>query len=258
MVTYMELFSLKGKTAVVTGGAGLLGREIVKALIDCGATVYIADTDERTAENEKRDKEAKFVFLDITNEDSVDNVITNIANDCGKIDILVNSAYPRTRDWGLRFEKVSFSSWKANIDAHLGGYFICCQKIAEHMKKQRGGTIINIGSIYGVVAPDFSIYDGTEMTMPVAYSAIKGGIIALTNYIATYYGNYNIRANTISPGGIFDNQPESFVEKYSRKTPLGRMGLPREIAGSVVFLASEASSYITGQNIIVDGGWTAW
>ncbi|MEK7333547.1 MAG: SDR family oxidoreductase, partial [Nitrospirota bacterium] len=121
-----------------------------------------------------------------------------------------------------------------------------------------GGTIINLASIYGVVAPDFSIYEGTEMTMPVAYSAIKGGIIALTRYIATYYAKYNVRANTVSPGGIFDNQQETFVKRYSDKTPLGRMGSPSEVTGAVVFLASEAASYITGQNLIVDGGWTAW
>jgi NAD(P)-dependent dehydrogenase (short-subunit alcohol dehydrogenase family) len=126
------------------------------------------------------------------------------------------------------------------------------------MRRQGGGVIINLASIYGVSAPDFSIYEGTEMTMPVAYSAIKAGIIALTKYIATYYGRYNVRANTISPGGIFDNQPKSFVEKYSGKTPLGRMGTPKEVASVVIFLASDGSSYITGQNLLVDGGWTVW
>ena len=126
------------------------------------------------------------------------------------------------------------------------------------MKQQGGGTIINLASIYGGVAPDFSMYEGTEMTMPAAYSAIKGGIIALTKYIATYYARYQVRANVISPGGIFDNQQQAFVEKYSEKTPLGRMGTPFDVAGAVVFLASDASSYITGQNLIIDGGWTAW
>jgi NAD(P)-dependent dehydrogenase (short-subunit alcohol dehydrogenase family) len=126
------------------------------------------------------------------------------------------------------------------------------------MAKQRGGAIINLASIYGNVAPDFSIYEGTEMTMPVAYSAIKGGIIALTRYIATYYAHYNVRANTVSPGGIFDHQKPSFVERYSKKTPLGRMARPEEIVGAVVYLASDASSYVTGHDLIVDGGWTAW
>ena len=126
------------------------------------------------------------------------------------------------------------------------------------MKEQGGGSIINIGSIYGTVAPDFSIYAGTEMTMPVAYSAIKGGIIALTRYIATYYGSSNIRANVVSPGGIIDRQAQTFIDRYIEKTPLDRMGTPPDVAGAVLFLASDASAYITGQNLLVDGGWTAW
>jgi NAD(P)-dependent dehydrogenase (short-subunit alcohol dehydrogenase family) len=126
------------------------------------------------------------------------------------------------------------------------------------MKKHGGGSIINLASIYGIVAPDFSIYEGTELTMPVAYASIKAGIIALTKYIATYFGHDNIRANTVSPGGIYDNQPPSFVDKYSRKTPLGRMGNPSEIVGAVIYLASDASSFVTGHNLTVDGGWTAW
>ena len=126
------------------------------------------------------------------------------------------------------------------------------------MKRQGGGSIINFASIYGVVAPDFSIYEGTDMTMPVAYSAIKGGIITLSKYFATYYGGDNIRVNAISPGGIFSGQAESFVDRYAQKTPMKRMGTPEEIAGAVVFLSSNASSYVTGQNLLVDGGWTAW
>src|SRR3989304_8747593 len=147
---------------------------------------------------------------------------------------------------------------KVNVDNHLGGYFVMCKETAMIMKERGGGSMINLASIYGVVAPDFSIYEGTEMTMPVAYASIKAGVIAMTKYIATYFGTHNIRANVISPGGIHDNQAPSFVEKYSRKTPLGRMGKPHEIVGAVIYLASDASSYVTGQNILVDGGWTAW
>lgn len=257
-MTYKDLFSCRDKVAVVTGGSGLIGKEIVKALHEFGADVYIADITQDNVKDFIEENGISYVCMDISSEESVRKGLTNIIRDKGRIDVLVNSAYPRTQDWGTEFEKVSFGSWKQNVDNHLGGYFLCCQMTAEQMKGQGSGTIINLASTYGVVAPDFSIYEGTEMTMPVAYSVIKAGIITLTKYIATYYGKYNIRANAISPGGIFDNQHPSFVENYSKKTPLGRMGLPNEIVGAVVFLASDASSYVTGHNIIVDGGWTAW
>lgn len=255
---YINLFSCKRKIAVVTGGYGLIGKEIVRGLFEFGAKVYIGDTKKESAGKIIKDDRIKYVYLDITLEDSVMEAISKIVQDDGRIDILVNSAYPKSKDWGVKFERVKFDSWKSNMNSHLGGYFLCCQQVAEQMKRQGGGVIINLASIYGVSAPVFSIYEGTEMTMPVAYSAIKAGIIALTKYIATYYGKYNIRANAISPGGIFDNQPKSFVEKYSDKTPLGRMGTPKEIASVVIFLASDGSSYITGQNLLVDGGWTVW
>jgi NAD(P)-dependent dehydrogenase (short-subunit alcohol dehydrogenase family) len=141
---------------------------------------------------------------------------------------------------------------------HLNGYFLCCQQIAEQMKKQKKGSIINLGSIYGVVGPDFSIYAGSNTTMPAAYAAIKGGIINFTRYLATYYAKDGIRVNAVCPGGIYDNQPAVFVKKYAEKTPMGRMGYPEEIAGPVIFLASESSSYITGHILMVDGGWTVW
>ena len=255
---YKSLFSCENKVAVVTGGAGLLGSEMVKALVEFGATVYIADIDENKMMKISEGTGIRYVPMDIASEDSIHKAFEQVVSEHGRIDCLVNSAYPRTKDWGEKIERVKFSSWKQNVDSHLGGYFICCRKAAEQMKRQGGGAIINLASIYGVVAPDFSIYEGTEMTMPAAYSAIKGGIIALTKYIATYYSKYNVRANVISPGGIFDSQEESFVKKYSERTPLGRMGTPFDVAGAVVFLASDASSYITGHNLIIDGGWTAW
>lgn len=256
--SYKELFSLSGKTALVIGGAGLLGKEIVKGLRDFGATVYLADTNKDKAADLMDDAGIRFLALDLTSERSVTAAVKTVVGDAGRIDILVNCAYPRTRDWGLKFEKIPLASWKENMDSQLGGYFFICQTVAEQMKAQGGGSIINLGSTYGVSAPDFSIYEGTEMTMPAAYAAIKGGGIALTNYLSTYYARDKVRANTVSPGGIFDNQPQPFVEKYSKKTPLGRMGMPHEVVGAVVFLASDAASYVTGQNIMVDGGWTTW
>lgn len=254
---YKNLFSCKNKTAVVVGGAGLIGSEIVKGLSDFGAKVYIADTNKRAAEKIKA-KGIKFIYLDITSEDSVHRALNEVHNAAKKIDVLINCAYPRTSDWGLKLEDVPFDSWKDNVNNHLGGYFLCSKVAADLMKRKARGVIINFASIYGVVAPDFSIYQGTKMTMPVAYSAIKGGVITFTKYLATYYAKYNIRANVISPGGVLNGQDSTFLKKYAKKTPLNRMADSSDIVGAVIFLSSDASSYITGQNLIVDGGWSVW
>jgi NAD(P)-dependent dehydrogenase (short-subunit alcohol dehydrogenase family) len=253
---YSNLFSCKDKVALVTGGLGLIGKEIVRGLNDFGASVCVADIDERQMKGLENLAAVNFQCFDITSEDSIHQTLQAVIKQFKKIDILVNCAYPRTGDWGARCEDVTFDSWKMNMNSHLGGYFLCCQKVAEQMKLQQRGSIINFASIYGVVAPDFSIYEGTSMTMPIAYSAIKGGIIAFSKYMASYYAKDNIRVNCISPGGVFDKQPDCFVEKYVAKTPLGRMGTPKDIVGAVLYLASDASSYVTGHNLIVDGGWT--
>jgi len=256
MNNYKDLFSLEGKTAVITGGAGLLGREMAKGLCNHGATAIIAELspDEAQKVVDSIGKAAVAEFLDITDPESIAQLI----NKYDKIDIWVNNAYPRTSDWGKKFEDIPPDSWKKNVDMHLNGYFMCCQKIAAKMVRQSRGNIINMASIYGLVAPNFSVYNGTEMTMPAAYAAIKGGIINFTRYMATYLAPYKIRVNCISPGGIFDRQPASFVGAYSGLTPMGRMAEPKDIVGPLIFLASEASAYVTGQNLVVDGGWTAW
>ena len=178
-------------------------------------------------------------------------------NKYGKIDGLVNNAYPRTSDWGAKFEDVDIASWKLNVDMQMNSVFVFCQAILPLMVKQQSGSIVNLTSIYGVVGPDFSIYDNTELTMPAAYSAIKGGIINFTRYLSSYYGKHNIRVNCVSPGGIFNNQPESFVKNYEMKVPMRRMGKAKDISPAIAFLLSDDAAYITGQNIIIDGGWTA-
>ena|SRR2546423_8819029 len=241
------MFSLKDKIIVVTGGNGLLGKNIVHRLENAEAEVISADINVVSSDKQS-------IFLDISKETSVYEAINEVLKKFGKIDGWVNNAYPRTKDWGNKLEDVDFGSWRENIDMHLNGYFICSKAISEQMKKQKSGSIINMSSIYGVIAPDFSIYEGTEMTMPVAYSAIKGGIINLTRYFAAYYGPYNVRINSISPGGIFDNQNEKFVNNYNKKVPLRKMGTPSDISSSVHFLLSDEASYITGHNLMVDGG----
>lgn len=256
---FPDKFLLKNKIAVVTGGVGLIGKPVSIGLAQAGAKVYAADIDKKAGVKlENQDKNLKWIELDITDIKSINACIKKIVEKDKKIDIWVNCAYPRTSDWSDKFEDIKYESWKKNVDMHLNGYFLCCQQIAKQMEKQKSGSIINLISIYGVVGPDFSIYGNTGKTMPAAYSAIKGGINAFTKYLSTYLAKYGIRVNAICPGGIYDKQPKDFVKKYEEKTPMGRMGKPEDIAGPVIFLASDAASYITGHVLMVDGGWTAW
>ena len=242
---------LEKKIIIITGGNGLLGSAIIEKLIEDGAFVINLDINHKTNESLSN------IECDITNQESVDNSLNLIINKYEKIDGLVNNAYPRTQDWGNKFEDIKLDSWKKNIDWQLNSYFYMSQQVAMQMAKQKSGSIINIASIYGVVGPDFSVYDGTNMTMPAGYAAIKGGLINLTRYMASYFGPHNVRVNTVSPGGIFNNQNITFVQNYEKKVPMRRMGTPDDIAPSIEFLLSDESRYITGQNIIVDGGWTA-
>jgi NAD(P)-dependent dehydrogenase (short-subunit alcohol dehydrogenase family) len=243
-------FSLKDKVIVVTGGNGLLGKQFVESFRADGAIVIAADL---RFDSEHEDN----VLIDITSEDSIQAAITTIVEKHHQIDGWVNNAYPRTKDWGNKLEDISFDSWRTNVDMHLNGYFICCKLALAQMKTQQSGSLINMSSIYGLLGPDFTVYDGTEMTMPAAYSAIKGGINNLTRYLASYYGADQIRVNTVSPGGIFDNQPIPFVNNYNKKVPLKRMGSPKDIVSAVHYLLADASSYVTGHNLVVDGGWSA-
>jgi NAD(P)-dependent dehydrogenase (short-subunit alcohol dehydrogenase family) len=243
------MFSIKNKVIVVTGGNGLLGKQMITTFRENGAIAISVDI------KYEQQGDDDFV-IDITNENSVNSLVDSIIKKYNKIDGWVNNAYPRTSDWGNKFESIVFESWRKNVDMHLNGYFLCCQVVLNQMKKQGFGSLINMSSIYGLIGPDFTVYDGTEMTMPAAYSAIKGGLNNLTRYLASYYGKYQVRINTISPGGIYDNQPESFVNNYNNKVPLKRMGTPKDIVSAVFYLLTDESSYVTGHNLVVDGGWT--
>lgn len=260
---FPERFLLEGRVAVVTGGAGLIGKTLCRALAEAKANVFIADTNEKYGESLVSDIKADgfnadFIRLDITSQSSIKKTIGKIIKSCGQIDIWINNAYPRTSDWGNKFEDVKTESLRKNVDMHMNGYFMCCQNVLEEMKKKKKGVLINIGSHYGVLGPNFTIYEGTKMTMPAAYSLIKGGIVNFSRYLATYYAPYNIRVNAVCPGGVFNNQDPNFVEKYKKLVPLNRMATPIDIAGPILFLCSDAASYITGQVIMVDGGLSAW
>jgi len=241
---------MKNKVIIVTGGSGLIGKAIVKDLTKKGADVINFDL-LPSSNNEN------FIKCDITNDDSLVKVLNTTIKKYKKIDGLVNNAYPRTSDWGkARFENISKESWRTNIDFQLNSYAFMTQEVVKVMLKQGFGSIVNIASIYGIVANDFSIYEGTRMNPSAIYSAIKGGLITLTKFLASYYGKYGVRVNCVSPGGVFDNQEEKFVKAYESRVPLKRMGNPDDIAPSVTFLLSDEAKYITGHNLIIDGGWT--
>ena len=241
---------LKNKIIIVTGGNGLLGSVIVEQIRQEGAFCVNFEI------NHKTNDDLSNVECDITNKDSIDNALSLVLKKYKKIDGLVNNAYPRSEDWGNKFEDIKLDSWKQNLEWQLNSYFYLSQQVSNQMAKRKKGSIINMASIYGVIAPDFSVYNETNMTTPAAYAAIKGGLINLTRYMASYFGPKQIRVNAISPGGIFDNQNITFVQNYEKRVPMGRMGSPDDIAPAVIFLLSNDSKYITGQNIIIDGGWT--
>lgn len=261
MINYLDLFSLNGKVAYVTGGAGLIGSEISKAFASAGAKTVIIDIDEvrgtkLVGEINDLGFNAYFENIDLTDLERIDGVLEKLVWKHEGMDVWVNGAFPRTQDWGNRVEDLTIESCRQNVDMHLNSYIWISRKVCLLMHNKGGGSLINIGSIYGVQGNDFTVYEGTDMTSPMAYSAIKGGIINVTRYLASYFGKHKVRANNVCPGGIFDNQNVKFVENYSKKTPLRRMGNPEDIAPAVLFLASDASSYITGETLMVDGGWT--
>jgi NAD(P)-dependent dehydrogenase (short-subunit alcohol dehydrogenase family) len=241
---------LKDKVIIVTGGSGLLGKEIIKDLEANGALVFNADI------NVETNIEKHTLNIDITSEESIVKGIEFVDINCGKIDGLVNNAYPRTKDWGTKFEDITYESWQKNVDMQMNTTFLFIQKIISKLLKTKG-SIVNMASIYGVIGNDFTIYENTSINTAAPYSAIKGGIINLSRYLASYYGREGVRVNCVSPGGIFDNQHKTFVANYEKKVPMGRMGKPDDIAPVVSFLLSNEAKYITGQNLIVDGGWTS-
>lgn len=244
---------LKDKVVILTGAGGLIGRASLKHLTDYGAKVVAVDLNEIESDADL------FLSLDVTHKDDIDKLVKIVLDKYRRIDGLVNLAYPRTKDWGVHFEEIPLESWQRNVDMQLNTVFYICQQVLEVMKKQQSGSIVNIGSIYGVVGNDFSLYEEYGGTSPAAYSAIKGGVVNFTRYLASYYGKYGIRVNCMSPGGVLDekNQRSSFIKRYSQRSLLGRLGNPSEMAPAISFLLSEEASFITGHNLMVDGGWTA-
>ena len=261
-----KLFDLTGKVVIITGAAGMLGSRYAYGLSKQGANVVLADIN--FSECKKIEKDIKNSFetnpysikLDLTKIKSIESMVSNVLKKYSKIDVLINNAAyqgnPKIRTAG--FEKLSLDIWQQAIDVNLTGVFLCCQNIGRQMLKQKSGNIINIASTYGLVGPDQRIYGKSGQNSAAFYAATKSAILNLTRYLSAYWQRTGIRVNTFSPGGVENKQETDFIKKYSSRTPLKRMARKDEYVGSLIFLASDASSYMTGSNLVVDGGWTAW
>jgi len=267
-VTVQELFDLSGQVAFVTGGARNLGYDMALALAEAGADVCITsrklEDAEKSAEtiHEATGRRCLALRLDVRDEKEVRTTVEACLGEFGRIDILVNNAGNVTsRPETAPIQNRPLADWQFTIDVNLTGTFLCSKHVlAKAMIPARSGKIINIGSIAGMIGRDRRVYEGTPMGgATVDYQAAKAGVINMTRDMAVTLAQYGIRVNCISPGGFFRNQPEAFVRAYCNATPMGRMGIDgKEIKGAVVFLASEASSYCTGHNLVIDGGFTAW
>ncbi len=273
MTNIHEKFSMQGRVALVTGGAGLLGREFCLTLAQAGAEVYAADLNRAAAEEaaieiSSQGLAAHGIALDVTDPASVESVVAEIVSRSGRIDVLVNSAAmdpkfdPEHATSGSNaFETYPLKSWQDALTVNLTGPFLVSQAVARQMVKQGKGSIINICSTYGLGGPDQRIYEKPgkpKVFKPVYYTVTKAGILGLTKYMATYYARSEIRVNALTPGGVFAGHDDEFVKNYSARTVVGRMAHKDEMNGALLFLASDASSYMTGGNVVVDGGWTAW
>jgi len=275
-MTIFEKFSLKDKVAVVTGGGGQLGFEFSKTLAEAGASIAVVDLNASASQGTvdtltKSGYNALAIATDITQPDSVNAMVEKVISIFGRLDVLVNSAAldpkfdPTAAEKGIApgaFEDYPLADWNAAMNVNLTGTFLVTQACVKQMIKQnKKGSIINICSTYGLNGPDQKIYikDGKRVAYkPVYYTVTKAGVLGFTKYLAAYYAETEIRVNALTPGGVFNNHEEYFVKNYSAKTILGRMAKKDEMNGALLFLASDASSYMTGNNVIVDGGWTAW
>jgi NAD(P)-dependent dehydrogenase (short-subunit alcohol dehydrogenase family) len=273
MPALAKAFDLSGRVAVVTGGGGLLGRQFCSTLAEAGAAVLVADVSEKLA-GEIAEKivraggKASAHVVDVGDKSSAAAMVAAAVKQFDRLDILVNSAAidPKfdTNQAGKHsssFEEYSLEAWEKSLRVNLTGAFLSSQAAVKQMLQQGGGTIINLCSTYGLGGPDQRIYQkqGKQVAFkPVDYSVTKAGILGLTRYLATYYGEQKIRVNALSPGGVRNTQDDEFLQAYSARTVLGRMAEQDEMNGALLFLASDASSYMTGANLVVDGGWTAW
>ena len=255
-INYSDILSLKQSIVYIVGGKGLIGKEITRAISSNDAKTIVLDI------NNKGSKQFGNIIninFDSSNLEDIEDKFNSIIKEFGCPDVYINCSYPKTSDWRKNtFSDVSLKSYRQNIEIHLNSYSWLARLAAEAMVRSCvEGSIVQLGSIYGILGQDLTVYEGTKMKENISYSIIKGGITNLTRQMASYYGKKGIRVNTVSPGGVYDvSQSKKFIKQYSNKVPLGRLADPSEIASAVLFLASNASSYITGSNLIIDGGWS--
>lgn len=272
-MTYHTLFGLRGKVAVVTGGAGILGQHFCAGLAEFGAHVAVVDLQAEKAQELAQALSGRYGVkacgygCDVSDPVSVQTVVESVVAEFGEINILHNNAAGKSDDleaFFAPFEEYSLDQWRKIMAVNLDGMFLVAQAIGKQMVAQgKGGSIIQTASIYGVMAPDHRIYEGSfylgrQINTPAVYTASKAAVIGLTKYLATYWADRGIRVNTLTPGGTESGQNDEFKKRYSARIPLGRMADAPEMVGALLYLASDASSYVTGQNIIVDGGLNCW
>jgi len=258
---------LTGRVALITGGAGHVGAETAVTLAELGADIAIVDADEQGCVNLAEEVATGYgvhtlpLIVELSDDDQINEAVAETADTLGRIDIVINAAAfvgtTELEGWAVPFEKQSAETWRKAIDVNLTSAFVLSQAAAPHLRASGHGSMINIASIYGVVGPDMRLYDGLDMGNPAAYGASKGGLLQLTRWLSTALAP-DIRVNAITPGGITRGQNPSFVDKYNDRVPLQRMATEEDMKGAIAYLASDLSAYVTGQNIMVDGGWTAW
>ena len=262
-----ELINLKGRRALITGAAGSIGQEIALTIAELGGDLILVDLPSSNYDLVKKsvldnwNVDIKCIDCDLEDENSRISLIKDVIKSNVNLDILINNAAlvgdSSLEGWVEDFDKQSVQTWNRALEVNLTAPFHLSQAFTSLLKKSGNGSIINIASTYGINAPDYSLYKGTNMGNPAAYSASKGGLVQLTRWLSTTIAP-DVRVNSISPGGVWRNQPKKFVERYESRTPLARMATEEDFKGVVAYLASDLSAYVTGQNIVVDGGWTVW
>ncbi len=263
-IDFKNKFNLDKKVIVITGGMGLLGKAFAEACAQYGATVVLADIEKMNAGSFAEKLSKKFerkmtgISIDVGKRDDVERLKNIVIKEHGRIDGLINTHQNKTAKFFAKFEEYKDEDWDAVVETNLKGTYLTCQIIGGHMAENGGGSIINMPSTYSVVAPNQKLYIGTSIGCPAAYSASKGGVMALSQYLSTYWASSGVRVNQITPHGVWNNHEDRFEKNFSELSPLGRMSYNHEVAGAAIFLLSDASSYVTGHNLMVDGGWTAW
>ncbi len=263
-IDFKKKFDLEGKSVLITGGCGLIGRAFAEACAQYGANVILADIEAAKPSeaaqklSEKHGRKMLGISVDVCDKQSVLALRNKILQEYGRIDGLVNTHQNKTNNFFEKFETYTEENWDAVVETNLKGTFLTCQVIGSHMVENGGGAIVNIPSTYSVVAPNQNLYKGTDLGCPAAYSASKGGVMALSQYLATYWAAKNIRVNQITPHGVWNHHEKKFEENFANFSPMQRLSSNHEVCGALIFLLSDASSYVTGHNLMVDGGWTAW